>query len=345
MFRSRLDTYESLADACKARAAAAGEFCGRRARPLARRQNRNWFDLGRNPTNEFYEVNMKSTLALDSLAFQAITELRRAVALNQVKAMPFIKGAHPSELRLKDALAQAHVFDFGHLLDAQHADCLSTEAAKMVNEASRDRGIEGLLLPFPRTAFLFRNLVHRTFVRGIAGFFRVLVLLEQVGGIVVHQFYRALGDVVRDDWGWAGSMQFDRDENNLGFFGFDMSYANQESERVQFVNTVWTSVGLLNTTFEGAVGVDAADPGPRKLAPRAFETLQPSIGVVHVNKPLVIRKREASQTCGRKMPGHDRRQHKRTYKKSGKTIIVPAIKVNGGANGPMVKRIKIDQPL
>ena len=289
---------------------------------------------------------MENTLSLHSPAFQPITELRRAVTLNQVEAMPFIKGVHPSELRLKEALAQAHVLDFGHLLDAQHGDCLSTEAAKMVNEASRDRGIEGLLLPFPRTAFLFRNLlIHRTFLRGVAGFFRVLVLLEQVGGIVAHQFYRALGDVVRDAWGWAGSIQFDRDESNLGFLGFDMSHANQESERVQFVNTVWTSVGLLNTTFEGAVRVDAADPGPRKLTPRAFETLRPSIGVVHVNKSLVIRKRGASQPCGWKMPGHDRRQHKRTYKKSGKTIIVPAIKVNGGANGPMVKRIKIDQPL
>jgi hypothetical protein len=267
------------------------------------------------------------------------------VTLNQVKAMPFIKGIHPSELRLKEPLAQAHALDFGHLLDAQHGDCLSTEAGKMVNEASRDRGIEGLLLPFPRTAFLFRNLVHRTFVRGVAGFFQVLVLLEQVGGIVVHQFYRVLGDVVRDDWGWAGSVQFDRDENHLKFLGFDMSHANQESKRVQFINTVWTSVGLLNTAFEGAVRVDAADPGPRKLTPRAFNTLQPSIGVVHVNKPLVIRKREGRQTCGWKMPGHDRRQHKRTYKKSGKTVIVPAIKVNGGANGPMVKRVKIDQPL
>jgi hypothetical protein len=288
---------------------------------------------------------MKSTLALGSPAFQAITELRRAVTLNQVKAMPFIEGIHPSELRLKEPLAQAHVLDFGHLLDAQHGDCLSTEAGKMVNEASRDRGIEGLLLPFPRTAFLFRNLVHRTFVRGVAGFFQVLVLLEQVGGIVVHQFYRELGDVARDDWGWAGSMQFDRDENNLKFLGFDVSHANQEALRMGLVNTVWTSVGLINTTFEGAVRIDAADTGPRKLTPRAFETLQPSIGVVHVNKPLVIRKRGGSQTCGWKMPGHDRRQHKRTYKKSGQTIIVPAIKVNGGANGPMVKRVKIDQPL
>ena len=176
---------------------------------------------------------MKSTLALDSPAFQDITELRRVVTLNQVKAMPFIKGIHPSELRLKELLAQAHVLDFGHLLDAQHGDCLGTEAEKMVNEASRDRGIEGLLLPFPRTAFLFRNLMRRSLVRGVAGFFQVLVLLEQVGGIVVH----------------------------------------------------------------------------------------PSIGVVHVNKPLVISKRGGRQTTGWKMPGHDRRQHKRTCRKSRKTII------------------------
>ena len=113
---------------------------------------------------------------------------------------------------------------------------------------------------------------------------------------------------------------------------------------MRLVNTVWTSVGLLNTTFESAVRVDAADPVPRKLTARAFETLPPSIGVVHVNKPLVISKRGGRTTCW-KMPGHDRRQHKRTYRKSGRTIIVPAIKVNGGTNGPMVKRVKIDQPL
>ena len=55
------------------------------------------------------------------------------------------------------------------------------------------------------------------------------MLLEQIGGIVVHKFCRALGDVVRDVWDWAGSIQFDRDENNLKFYGSDISRADQEA--------------------------------------------------------------------------------------------------------------------
>jgi len=56
---------------------------------------------------------MKNTLTLDSPAQLFITELRRAVTLNFVKPMPFIKGIWPSALRLMEPLTRAHVLDFG----------------------------------------------------------------------------------------------------------------------------------------------------------------------------------------------------------------------------------------
>jgi hypothetical protein len=284
---------------------------------------------------------MNSNLELDSPVQQAMTELRRAVTLNLVRTFPCIKSIHPSDLQLREALAQAHAYDFGYLLDPRHRDCLSPEARLMVCETSRDRGIEGLILPFPQTAFLFRNLPLKTETQRSAGVLQVLVLMEQPEGIAAHHYCRLFGDC--DDWGWAGSVQFNRAENNLRFLGFDPSHADREFAMRVLVNTVWTSVGLLNVRSEGEVVT--RDPAPRAVKPKTFETPQPSIGVVHVNKPLLIRKHGQRQERRWKMPGHDRRQHERTYKKSGKTIIVPVVKVNGGAIAPMVKRVTIDQPI
>ena len=147
---------------------------------------------------------MINTLTLDSPAQLVIADLRRAVTLNFVKPMPVIKGIRPSELRLKEPLARAHVFDFGVLLNPVHRDSLSAKAQVAVNEASRDRGIAGLLLPFPQTVFLVRNLPHKGYFPGVTGFIQVLVLLEHVHGLAAHHFYRAFGGVC-NDWGWAGS--------------------------------------------------------------------------------------------------------------------------------------------
>ena len=287
---------------------------------------------------------MKNTLTLDSPAQLFITELRRAVTLNFVKPMPFIKGIWPSALRLMEPLTRAHVLDFGFLLNPLHRDSLRSKAQVAVNEASRDRGIAGLLLPFPQTVFLFRNLPHRGYSPGVTGFIQVLVLLEHVHGIAAHHFYRAFGGVC-NDWGWAGSALFDRDQNNLKFLGFDPAHIGEEPSRTVLVNLVWTSVGLLNVRFEGeAVVVERRDPALAEVKAKKSETPHLSVGVVHVNKPLVIRAPRERPVRGRKMPGHDRRQHERTYRKSGKTIFVPASKVNGGANAPTCKRVKIDQP-
>jgi hypothetical protein len=288
---------------------------------------------------------MKSILALDSTTQQIIAELRRAVTLHYVTPMPFIKGVQPSELRLRKPLVRAHVLDFGFLLNPAHRDGLSSKARVAVNEASRDRGVAGLLLPFPETVFLFRNLSHRGYSPGVTGFLQALVLLEHHHGVLAHHFYRAFGSV-HNEWGWAGSVLFDRNENNLKFLGFDPAHIGEEATKTVLVNLVWTSVGLLNVRFEGdAVVVETRDTAPRAVNANIHQTLQPSIGVVHINKPLVIRTRRKGSARSWKMPGHDRRQHERTYKRSGKTIIVRAARVNGGANAPTFKRVKIHQPL
>jgi hypothetical protein len=97
---------------------------------------------------------MKNTLTLHSPTQQLIAEFRHAVASNLVKPMPCIKGVRPSELRLRKPLERAHVLDFGFLLNVGHADAISSKMQWAVNEASRDRGLAGLLLPFPQAVFL-----------------------------------------------------------------------------------------------------------------------------------------------------------------------------------------------
>jgi hypothetical protein len=288
---------------------------------------------------------MKNSLTLNSPTQQLIAEFRHAVMLNLVKPMPCIKGVRLSELRLRKPLARAHVLDFGFLLNARHPGAISSKAQWEVNEASRDRGFAGLLLPFPQTVFLFRNSPHSGYPPGVTGFIQVLVLLEHVHGIAAHHFYRVLGDI-RDDWGWAGSVLFDRDEENLKFLGFNLLHIGEEATWRVLVNLVWTSLGLLNVKFDGEpVVVEVRDQAPRQPNAKMNRAVQPSIGVVHVNKPLVIRTRREGPVRGRKMPGHDRRQHERTYRKSGKTITVPASKVNGGAKTSAFKRVNLGRPL
>jgi hypothetical protein len=288
---------------------------------------------------------MKNSLTLDSPTQQLIAEFRHAVMLNLVKPLPCIKGIRPSELQLRKPLERAHVLDFGFLLNAGHSDAISSKAQWSVNEASRDRGLAGLLLPFPQTVFLFRNLPHTGYLPGVTGFFQVLVLLEHVHGIAAHHFFRALGDA-RDGWGWAGSVLFDRDENNLKFPGFDLAHIREEETRMVLVNLVWTSLGLLNVKFDGEpVVVEVRDQAPRQPNTKMHRPAQPSISIVHINKPLVIQTRRGGSVGGRKMPGHDRRQHERTYSKTGKTITVRATKVNGGAKTSAFKRTKLDRPL
>jgi hypothetical protein len=286
---------------------------------------------------------MKNSLTLNSPTQQLIAEFRQAVALNLVKPMPFIRGVRPSQLRLLKPPARAHVLDFGFLLNQGHPDALSCKAQVTVNEASRERGAAGLLLPFPQTVFLFRNLRHhRGYAPGVTGFILVLVLLENGHGITAHHFYRDFGGV-RDDWCWAGSVLFDRDESILKFLGFNRGHIGEEAARTLLANLVWTSLGLLNVRFDGEpVAVHVRDPACRAASAKLHEAVQPSIGVVHVNKPLVDRTRRERPVRSGKMTGHDRRQHERTYRRSGKTIIVPATKVNGGAKTPALKRVKLD---
>ena len=180
----------------------------------------------------------------------------------------------------------------------------------------------------------------------MTGVIEVLVLLAHAQGIAAHHFYRALGDV-RDRWSWAGSVLFDRDQDNLKFLGFDLAHIAEEVTRRVLVNLVWTSLGLLNVKFDGEpIVVEVRDQAPRQprvKMPTAVQ--QPSIGIMHINKPLVIRPRREGSVRGWKMPGHDRRQHERTYSRSGKTIIVRATKVNGGAKMSALKRVKLDGQL
>jgi hypothetical protein len=126
---------------------------------------------------------MKSTLSLDSPAFQAITELRRAVTLIRVEAMLFVKGIDPFGLRLKEPLAQAPCARFW--ASARRAT-RGLSQHRNAKDGERDKLRQ------------CRNLMHRTFLRGAAGFFQVLVLLEQIGGIVAHLFYRAPGALRAD---------------------------------------------------------------------------------------------------------------------------------------------------
>jgi hypothetical protein len=280
-------------------------------------------------------------ITIDSSAQQIVIDLRRSVLLKKIGLdVNFPKETTRQYQHLINKvserdLAEGHVYDLSYLFDPGHTSYVTSPIGELLFQESKNllESNIGLFTPHDRTLLIGRW--HTA-----PGAIQVSILLQSADTIIVHMFFRYFNE---SEWCWVCANDIQRYQSTNAIKGFSPYKADSEFLK-SLLPTTFAVLALINRKGDAVV----VDPAPWELAdepakPKSFEIRNPSVSVVHVNTPRLLRPAADDDGSSGTVRPHDRRAHLR--RRGRKIIQVRASKIHGGAPSPTAKVVKLDEPL
>jgi len=250
----------------------------------------------------------------------------------------------------QEHLGATHIFDMGHLLDVNHHTYIGSDVGlRLVREAHDLQRRLGLFLPHPRTSF-----INRVEKPGVAWSIYVAYAQQDNDFILTYQF---LYNSRPKRWSWLGMSMIDRHTPHAppapaterpelrATVILDTALVPGQRHEDVAVGTLLESAMLLLQKGDTVI-VEPAPwwPAGEPAKPKAYETRNPSVSVVHVNTPrLIVRPPRDDDGSGEKRRPHFVRAY---LSRHGDKIRMTRSFVRPRGSNPSIvsKVIKIDLP-
>ena len=283
---------------------------------------------------------MKQHLTLQQMwsapAHVIMADMRRAALLRRISndQYPTIKDVAYVTSELHMILEEAHVFDIGQLLDETHSSYIGQELCQSLYEQGKnDMANRTMRVPFGNMVFLLRAYDPDT----TNGYIEVMNVgqSDETGDL----FAGAWVYTTKGNWSLAYIFVITNDEVR-GPLPAHLDEAKAHDARMMNACMLLACIEMINR--QGQATELATVPQPTFLHPKAFERPHPSMRVLRVCKPELLKlpRDYSPPSTDRHQSPHDRRGHWATSKK-GLKFWRNACKVNGGAVAPVTTVVKL----